>query len=85
MTDLPLPPQMTSDEIVGQIRDHWVKNLGASELEATLRAERGFMHMLQTGHIREWGFNDRGETLYEPHSPVVSETIVYVLMQNKED
>jgi len=84
MTDLPPPPPMTSDEIVGHIREHWVQNIGATEHEATLRAERGFWHMLQTGALREWGFNLLGETLYETHAPKVSETIVYVLMQREE-
>ena len=84
MTDLPPPPPMTSEEIVGHIRDHWVQNIGASEVEATLRAERGFWHLLQTGAIREWGFLGDGNTLYETHAPPVSETIVYVLVTREE-
>jgi len=75
---------MTSEEIVGHIRDHWVQNLGATEHEADLRAERGFWHLLQTGGIREWGFDNEGVLLYEPHTPKVSETIVYVLLQKEE-
>jgi hypothetical protein len=39
--------------------------------------------MLQTGSIREWGFDNQGDTLYEPHSPVAS-TIVYVLVPREE-
>ena len=74
---------MTSDEICRHIRDHWVQNIGADELEAALRAERGFWHMLQTGAIREWGFNEHGDTLYEPQSSV-SEAIVYVLLKKEE-
>ena len=84
MTELPAPPPMTSDEIVGHIRDHWVENIGASEGEAVMRAERGFWHMLSTGSLREWGFDHEGNTLYEAHTPKVSETIVYVLMQKEE-
>jgi len=83
MTDLPPPPPMTSDEIVGHIRDHWVQNIGADWDEANSRAERGFWHMIQTGAIREWGFDNKGDTLYEAHTPV-SQTIVYVLVP-KED
>jgi len=83
MTDLPPPPPMTSEEIVGHIRDHWVQNLGATEHEADLRAERGFWHLLQTGALREWGFNLLGETLYETHTPV-AQTIVYVLVTKEE-
>ena len=73
---------MTSDEIVGHIRDHWVQNVGADWDEANSRAERGFWHLLQTGAIREWGFDNQGETLYEPHSPI-AQTIVYVLMKEE--
>ena len=75
---------MTSDEIVGHIRDHWVTNLGVDYLDAEMRAERGFWHMLQTGAIREWGFDNTGNTLYEPHDRVVAQTILYVMVQ-KED
>ncbi len=84
MTKLPPPPPMTSDEIVGHIRRHWLENLGATEIEADLRAEKGFLHLLTTGAIREWGFTKDGWALYEPHAPVVSEAIVFVLL-NKED
>lgn len=84
MTDLPPPPPMTSEEIVGHIRDHWVQNIGATPLEAEMRAERGFWHLLQTGALIEWGFDKDGNQLYETHTPKVSETIVYVLL-NKED
>jgi len=84
MTDLPPPPPMTSEEIVGHIRDHWVQNIGATELEANLRSERGFWHLLQTGALREWGFDSEGNLLYETHAPVVSETIVYVLLNREE-
>jgi hypothetical protein len=83
MTNLPPPPPMTSDEIVGHIRDHWVQNIGANWDEANQRAERGFWHLLQTGSLREWGFDNQGETLYECHTPV-AQTIVYVLV-TKED
>jgi hypothetical protein len=82
MTNLPPPPPMTSNEIVGHIRDHWVQNIGATELEATMRAERGFWHLLQTGALREWGFDNQGETLYECHTPV-AQTIVYVLVKEE--
>lgn len=86
--ELPPPPPtekpLTSDEIVDLIRTHWVENIGADWDEANLRAERGFAHMLQTGSIREWGFDDRGNTLYEPHTPI-AESIVYVLIQKKEE
>jgi len=75
MTDTQ-PTPMTSDEICGHIRDHWVENIGADWDEANVRAERGFWHMLNTFAIREWGFNDEGETLYEPVT-----NIVYVLIQ----
>jgi hypothetical protein len=75
---------MTSDEIVGHIRDHWVQNIGADWDEANSRAERGFWHLLQTGALREWGFDNQGETLYECHTPVAS-TIVYVLVQPREE
>jgi len=71
---------MTSAEIVATIRDHWVENLGATPLEAELRAERGFMHMLATDSIREWGFSDTGDTLYEPHATPPARSIVYVLV-----
>jgi len=81
--DLPPPPPLTSNEIVGLIADHWVKNIGADPDEAAMRAERGFMHMLATDSIREWGFSPTGETLYEPHSPVAAETIVYVMIQKE--
>jgi len=74
---------MTSAEIVATIRDHWVENLGATPLEAELRAERGFMHMLATDSIREWGFSDTGDTLYEPHHPVPVRAIVYVLVKEE--
>jgi len=83
-TDLPPPPPMTSDEIVGHIRDHWVQNIGADYDEADFRAERGFKHMLATGALREWGFDDTGNTLYETQTPVLTEVIVYVLV-TKED
>ena len=82
-TQLPGPPPMTSGEIVGVIRDHWIENMGANPDEAEIRAERGFMHMLATDSIREWGFSPTGETLYEPHSPVAAETIVYVMIQKE--
>jgi hypothetical protein len=72
---------MTSTEIVGHIRDHWITNLGATALEAELRAERGFMHMLATDSIREWGFSPTGELLYEPASPVAAHAIVYVIVE----
>ena len=81
-SDLPAPPgppPMTSDEIVGHIRDHWMQNIGATWDEADHRAERGFAHMLATDSIREWGFSSTGETLYEPHTPVAAQTIVYVV------
>jgi hypothetical protein len=83
--DLPPPPGefMTSEQIVATIRDHWVENLGATPEEAGLRAERGFMHMLATDSIREWGFSDTGETLYEPHATPVARAIVYVLVRDK--
>jgi len=84
MTDLPPPPPMTSEEIVGHIHDHWVQNIGATPLEADLRAERGFWHLLQVGALREWGFDSLGNLLYETHAPVVSETIVYVLLNREE-
>jgi len=71
---------MTSNEIVGHIRDHWIQNIGADWNEAELRAERGFWHMLQAGSLREWGFDNEGNTLYEPYTPVAVQTIVYVLM-----
>ena len=74
---------MTSDEIVGHIRQHWMDNLAANEPEATMRAERGFWHLLQTGALREWGFDNQGETLYECHTPV-AQTIVYVLVTKEE-
>jgi hypothetical protein len=76
---LPPPPPMTSDEIVGHIRDHWVQNIGANWDEANMRAERGFWHLLQTGALREWGFDHLGDLLYECHTPV-AQTIVYVLV-----
>lgn len=76
---------MTSDEIVSHIRDHWVQNIGADWDEANSRAERGFWHLLQTGSLREWGFDNRGETLYECHTPKAPEAIVYVLIQKKEE
>ena len=80
----PAPPPMTPDEIVGHIRDHWIQNIGADQTEAELRAERGFMHMLATGSLREWGFDSEGNTLYEAHAPTVSQTIVYVLIQKEQ-
>jgi hypothetical protein len=84
VTELPPPPPMTSDEIVGHIRDHWIENLGASWAEANQRAERGFWHLLQTGALREWGFDSvLGDTLYECHTPV-AQTIVYVLVTKEE-
>lgn len=46
MPSLPPPPPMTSDEIVGHIRDYWVQNIGADWDEANSRAERGFWHLL---------------------------------------
>jgi len=76
VVDLPPPPPLSGTEIVGHIRDHWMQNIGADWDEASFRAERGFMHMLQTHAIREWGFNNEGETLYEPVT-----SIVYVLIQ----
>ena len=84
MPSLPPPPPMTSDEIVMHIRNHWIENLGVDWGEADRRAERGFQHMVLTGAIREWGFDNRGNTLYETHTPV-SETIVYVMIQKKEE
>ena len=80
---LPGPPPMTSDEIVGHIRAHWMENIGATWDEADIRAERGFMHMLATDSIREWGFSPTGETLYEPNAPVAAQTIVYVIARTK--
>ena len=82
---LPAPPPMTAEEIVGHIRDHWVQNIGADWGEAQERAELGFKHLLQTRSIREWGFDSLGNTLYETHRPTISETIVYVLIQKKEE
>jgi hypothetical protein len=78
----PVTP-LSIDEIVGHLRDHWIQNIGADWGEANQRAERGFWHMLQTGSLREWGFDNQGETLYECHSPV-AQTIVYVLVQKEE-
>lgn len=79
MTELPPPPPMTSEEIVGHLRDHWLKNIRADVLEAEMQAERGFMHLLQNCAIREWGFDKSGNTLYEPGPP-----IVFVLLNREE-
>lgn len=81
--ELPPPPPkseelLTREQIIGHIRDHWATNLGATEHEATVRAERGFEHMLATRALGEWGFTRDGETLYEPQT-VVSEAVVYII------
>ena len=79
---LPPPPPLSGDEIVGMIRDHWLQS-GLDWNDADRRGELGFAYMLDEGTIREWGFSMTGETLYEPCSPV-ARTIVVTLL-NKED
>jgi hypothetical protein len=81
MTELPPPPPLTSGEIVGIIRAHWLAT-GMGWNDADRRGELGFAYMLDAGTIREWGFDPMGETLYEPCSPV-AQTIVYVLKEEK--
>ena len=73
---MPDPDPLTSGEIVGIIRDHWLE-AGLDWSDADHRGELGFAYMLDHQSIREWGFNAEGETLYEPCSPV-SISIVYV-------
>ena len=78
---LPPPPPLTSDEIVGMIRDHWLGD-GLDWNSADRRGELGFAYMIQEGSIREWGFSATGETLYEPCTPV-ARTIVVTLMKEE--
>ena len=81
MTELPPPPPLTSDEIVGIIRDHWITS-GLDWTEADRRGELGFAYMLDEVSIREWGFNPLGETLYEPCTPI-ARTIVVTLLKEE--
>ena len=73
---------LTSDEIVGMIRDHWLTS-GMDWNDADRRGELGFAYMLDEGTIREWGFNATGETLYEPCTQV-ARTIVLMLIKEEE-
>jgi len=73
---------LTSGELVGIIRAHWLAD-GMDWDEADRRGELGFAYMLNEGTIREWGFNRMGETLYEPCSPV-AKTIVVKLLKEDE-